>query len=1211
MANAKNGSQLLTEWNMLSRSSVGNHSSISYICGPSYTHSLNDFKISAQSATVIAISGGQALVHGHFLYSENTITVDLTSTSFSGRLCIGLIAMYANAGTISASIDASDSSGYYKGIQVVILPKSQFKLPEDGGNPTAHLKLGEFTYQNQTISNLVENTDRIQVVDADKIGNLSSVLDDTYVKKTGLDPQKLYLMDGSTANWEDATSTAMIWDANPSTIQDTDDTFKSIWLKDVNSGTQFLEDAAFRYDDESDQMKLVVPHKQPQNMPTSTAGVSRRYIPKEIVLPSANRATGDGGVLDRSWVNFINNLDNKIATMYRMPGGKMRRFIDVLTSRDDLPAPPIAYYTEQTRNASYYDTRLQYSFNLLQTQVAQLNDQFQAFQSNVESTWRSGIESDIKSDLEPTTQATAEQVNDVVAKVSEFQGNIASIASKMSDTSAAIQSQITAYESLASLMDESINTLKDRVSVLENRWTPPSDSSNSGGSVATPTDDDIEKLQKQIDQINTTITSLNASLSTLKTTISSVEVSATQSAGNSAELVSSLNTKLYGSNGDVSNLVTAVEQLRSQYDYLYDAIHDLYDGINSEVEKSTDSLKSKILSELKKDIDAQIAVIADQYGVSADWAPGDYVLVAQDHTVATDVADGTGYPSTMYIVVPGKTILNSENVASYYDVYETELSTPKSPVSGSSSTSDASIFNQAMDTYKTSVDTIKRYVPARFLHGYELGGNDVEDLDSEASLPDVYNSTVMLERLYDSPIMIRGVRGTPGKDYFVLRYRYPIDDVVTDNPTYTDEISGASYTGIAYQRYKWVSVFFTLNLTTDSIELDKDNPVVLSTGTPYAEEERVGGFLNVGSDVYGSGYVSRDEEGHLRLNDFNLLAAGVSAYQLGEDRTEGSGLDISELQDVFDQYINQRIAFPNDSQLYKASQKGIRTDVITIELNISSSSSGVLTISDIDSRFNTSVHLKISGGATENAVLNIKNCQRLRITLDDISNPTIFLDNVCLYYDADVIDHISNISGLSLWYQKYDTSDPDIEIDGMTVIYQGRLEPKGTEQYWNNASGNDNNYAYALRQITFANDGTIIGMGVAVTDNTTSNMTTGDAIFASTFLLPQSIGLSYPVTRLTKQIKVTGTFTTAYRSTAASTAFMVKNTNFSMLTQKYLKYTDVREAISGVISFYTHSVSISDTTCIDGNTLMNLAGDFAIDGWEPGAYHIFYGGAVE
>ena len=462
-------------------------------------------------------------------------------------------------------------------------------------------------------------------------------------------------------------------------------------------------------------------------------------------------------------------------------------------------------------------------------------------------------------------------------------------------------------------------------------------------------------------------------------------------------------------------------------------------------------------------------------------------------------------------------------------------------------------------------------------------------------------------------MFITAKRGVPGKDYFVLRYRYPLEGSESTGVGYLDQMTGQYYPDIQYQVFRWVSVFFTLNLVSNKLEIDTANPVILSGSTPYAENERVGGFLNVDPSVLGGGYVSRDEAGHLRLNDFELLAAGTSAYQLGEDRTEGAGLDITELQEIFDQYINQRIAWPNSSQLYKATQNNLRTDVITINLNIGSTSEGVLNIFDLDSRFNTAVHLKISGSSTENVVLNISNCQRLRITLDQTSHPTILLKNVCLYYDADVIDRISSIEGLTLWYDVWEDTDPPLEIDGMTVIYQGQMEPKGTHDYWTQASSNDNSYAYGLRQLTFASDGSIIGLGVAITDNTTSNVIpVGEAVFASTFTLPQSIGLSYPVTKMNKQLKVTGDFLTAYLSSNGGVSgYFIKKTTFTILTQKYIRYSTVKEFIQGVISFYTNTSFVPDAAGVDTSTLIAYSSEKAIDGWGAGDYHIFYGGSVE
>lgn len=1193
VANSRAGGQLLTEWNQLSRESVANHSNINYICGPSYTHSLDDFKISSRPShpDVLYISGGCAIVHGHFVYldipSDSAISIPMSEVGLTGNLCVGLRAMYDNPNTLAASLKTEDAQDYYEGIQVVILPASDFHLPEgDGISPTpvnqvtAHLKLGEFTYQNNVISNVQPNETRHQCLDGERISNIDKLLASRYVTKTGLDIHKLYVMSGksdgdptvSADYWADATGSMMMWDVNPQ-VRSENDSKKAIWLEDG----QLLQEAKFRYDSSTDDLKLVLPHKQIDGMTSLGSNpVPTYYAPKEVVVPAANRATGSGGVLDKSWVNFLNGLDDKIATMYRMPGGKMRKFIEILTDKSNLPQPPIGIYEEQDKDASYYDTRLQYSFNLLQTQVAQLDSKFLEFQQKLESEWTSAVTADVTADVQSQAHTLQANVDAMKTDLANFQGDLASLTDGINNT---VDGMIAASDKYTSLAN--------RVTTLENQWF-------STQSV-TPTDVDAQQ--------NTDIDELKNRISAIETAINQLSTNTTELINNTTSQLNTLYQNLYGANkdgssGDIRDANTSIEQLRSQYDYLYDAIHDLYDGITSEVEKASASTYDRLFAALRSEIDAQIAAISEQYNVTANWAPGDYVLVAQDMTVATDTSSANAAPSTMYVVVPGLTQLDSQNIASYYDVYITDLSTPISRVSPSSG-SAADPYNDAIDTYTVAVDTLKRQVPSKFVFGYELGSNDVQELASEDELPDVYNSSVMLDELYNSNVIVEGVRGTPGKDYFVLRYRYPIGETSISE-------------GVQYQTYRWVRVFFTLDHVLDKLELDINNPIILSGGTPYAEESRIGGFLNVPADVYGAGYVSRDDEGHLRLNDFELLAAGVSAYQLGEDRVEGAGLDISELQEVFDQYVNQRIAFPNANQLYRASLNQTRTDVITIDLNISSTAEGTLNIYDIDSRFNTALHLKISGSATENVVINIQNCQRLRISLDPTSSPTILLNNVCLYYDADILDRVSIIKNLSLWYSQFESTDPLLEVDGMTVIYSGKLEPKGSKNFWTYASGNDNSYAYALRQLTFASDGTIIGMGVAITDNTTTNiMPVGESIFAATFTLPQSIGLSYPASRLKKQIKVTGNFVTAYRNDSTPMGYSVKDTTFTILTQKYLTYSNVNELIQGVISFFTRTTFIEDVNGVDNGTLIALSSVQAIDGWESGAYHIFYGGAVE
>ena len=647
VANAKNGSQLLTERNILTRESVANHSVINYVCGPSYTHSQDDYLINATIGEhILYISGGIALVHGHFVHldsaSNHAIAINIAEANrsagagskLSGVLYVGLRAMYSNPTTMAASLESDIEDNLYKGIQVVILPPNKFHLPEgDLSSPTpedqvtAHLFLGEILYsESEGIRSVTPNKHRQECLDGDRISNLRSILDKTYVTNEGLDPYKLYTMAGKASSedasedwrsyWTDSTDSLIIWDANPQKIS-SKDTIEDIWRRNdsVSAGDNnpFVTESVFRYDNTDNKLKLVLPHKQVDGMKNSN-GDAIHFAPNVIEVPTANRANGTGGVLDRKWINFLNNLDDKIATMYRMPGGKMRQFIDVLTTRDDLPSPPIAYYDEKTRDAAYYDSRLQYSFNLLQTQVAQLNDKFLEFQSKLEADWKDAVTADVSADLSEKynlTQSGLEtlrsDVGGLQGDLASFQGDIANISSTIQESGASLQAHLESYQSLA-----------DRVTTLESKWTSVTPAGEE--SQTQQNTNDISNIETEIQELKSSVTSIQTEVNNKIAAISSSVETVTSS-------INTIYSKLYardgGDTGDVKDMAAAIEQLRSQYDYLYDAIHDLYDGINSEVQKATASLYSQLENSLRKEIEAQVAALADKYNVTAEWAPGD------------------------------------------------------------------------------------------------------------------------------------------------------------------------------------------------------------------------------------------------------------------------------------------------------------------------------------------------------------------------------------------------------------------------------------------------------------------------------------------------------------------------------------------------------------------------------------------------------------
>ena len=306
-----------------------------------------------------------------------------------------------------------------------------------------------------------------------------------------------------------------------------------------------------------------------------------------------------------------------------------------------------------------------------------------------------------------------------------------------------------------------------------------------------------------------------------------------------------------------------------------------------------------------------------------------------------------------------------------------------------------------------------------------------------------------------------------------------------------------------------------------TVDMHWSDPFWLTGGIPLATETAIGGFLNVPSEALDQGYVYLDESGHLRLLDYSLLRTGVLAYQLGQNFSEGAGLDIPSLQTIFDEYINERVAFPNDYQkAYIAENNsdpnGVWKDPHTIDiyLTLSEDAEGELFIHSIDSRFGTAVCLHIEGKATNKCIINIANCEKLRIDPVIGGDPVINLYRTCLYYDATVMNTLHEVEELSLWYKKYEDTDPDLQVDGMTVIHLGKSDMTQSSDYWSATAPNDNKYSWGLKQLTFGQDGMVIGCGIVITDIVTSNIEEiGKYIFCDRFVLPQGSELSYPEKR--------------------------------------------------------------------------------------------------
>jgi hypothetical protein len=515
---------------------------------------------------------------------------------------------------------------------------------------------------------------------------------------------------------------------------------------------------------------------------------------------------------------------------------------------------------------------------------------------------------------------------------------------------------------------------------------------------------------------------------------------------------------------------------------------------------------------------------------------GDYILVREDYTIAT--SDDGAAPSTMYFVLPGGVVAVSP--------------------SGITTTQPS---------------------------GVRLGNPQVLWDGDGTKTPTPTNPTA--EELLDM-FSYTSYRGTTN-DYFELIHHNQLDTVET-------------------------SYYYPVSATGPKTWSDA---VLLTGGIPLATENLVGGFYNAStdSDYVDAGYVYLDDTGHLRLRDYSLLRSGTLAYQLGESFSVPSNQTLEYIQGYLDENVNARVAF------YTNAVPTSTPMMIDVYIPLPEEA-GTINIYNIDSRFGTGVYIHFFTDKAladySNIIINIADCQKIRIdnSITTLKNgPMLNIFRSCLYYDANLIDYVRNcdpnnvrdalfegmnftgFEDMTLWYARFSTSDPDLIVNGMEISQPNVAMTTQDITFWDDTISNDNHYSYALRSITLSNSGKLIGCSLYVTNNTTYTVnTTQHIIIGGDFVLPQGSALNYPKACIDSPIKVTGTFTTAYRATVGAD-WIVTETSFTAQTGVYSKPGGMANG----------SIAFNSSTSLIPATYTNVD---SIDGWEPGSYHIFYGGTT-
>lgn len=529
--------------------------------------------------------------------------------------------------------------------------------------------------------------------------------------------------------------------------------------------------------------------------------------------------------------------------------------------------------------------------------------------------------------------------------------------------------------------------------------------------------------------------------------------------------------------------------------------------------------------------------------INESWTYGDYLLVREDFTYNDENYTDRGAPFTMYVVLPGivKTV---QYVGS---------------VDGDGSNPDPE--------------------PPEILQGLELGAQSWYEETGVARPETVYPEYYPTFWGEDDEIL--GIPGDPStgiwNDYFRIRY------FVADSET-----------------YQYTDYYYAV-LTTEDKQWSK--PQCITGSIYWATENTVGGFLNVSNDEIDQGYVWLDSQGHLRLIDYEILRSGTLAYQLGQD-VKITNMNAESAQEFLTQYVNNRVAFPS------TLNHGDTISTIHIYLDVNINMVGTLEICGIDSRFNTAVELHISGYASNELTINIIDCEKFKIDSNIEGVPVINIVRTNLYYDPIVLQHIrtctrdatlygsfTGFKDLRLWYEKISDDDPNLLVNGMTVTEINSPIISTSINYWKelDTAANDNHYLIALKSITFSPSGDITGCTILAANNSTDNVLPGDKITVGEFTLPQGESLIYPVACLTKNLKVSGEFTSAYLS---DTIWYVTDNSFSLLTGVY-NPTTTQSTMSGTIAFHSKTTLVPTTLT-----------QTSIDVWEPDSYHIFSGGAI-
>lgn len=343
LVNSSQGGQLVTEFNLKSREMVATNPAIEYAQGPSFVHSLNDFKVSmyldpdsgnSASSSILQIAPGRAVVNGHYVESLAPITIDLNVANAElqqnsqpmlfGKLSVGIRSYFSTESSMAGSMLVENTDNMYVGVQIVIAKREDFKTPDDcpreadRNNVVADIKLADFIYVNGAISpsSILQNPNSTRYIPSDRIADFDDILDEKYITTDTLIGDMLYTFSGKSKKWCESTGSLMVWDADSMhrrtttvpTLQE------ATFLRNIYGG-----------------VSLCVPHKQIDGVVLDDNNDQVYIADKEYQIPIADYNREYAGVVDESFIKHVKKVENTLNTYKQFTNGKQIKYIEKLT----------------------------------------------------------------------------------------------------------------------------------------------------------------------------------------------------------------------------------------------------------------------------------------------------------------------------------------------------------------------------------------------------------------------------------------------------------------------------------------------------------------------------------------------------------------------------------------------------------------------------------------------------------------------------------------------------------------------------------------------------------------------------------------------------------------------------------------------------------------------------------------------------------------